>query len=153
MNSQVGIVVVLKNIIFKRTHFKDKRTIDHAYGGGRPAIIICETEDKVYHLLLTHGAYEDEHKDGRYYPIVDFKNSDNNDSFIDFSEIHSRPLCYEKEVAYIEDEDLRDILVAFCTYQENVFEDEEYEEIRPYVYNLIRNLSLEDTNCAEKIKK
>ena len=151
MESQVGCIVILKKIIFKRTNMRNKATIDHAYKGGRPALIICETDEKIYHLLLTHSCYDEDYENGRYFPITDVEGNEN--GFIDFSEIHTRTLCYENECEYINDEDLHDILVAFCKYQENCCEDEEYEEIRPYLYNLIKELSLEEENCLKKIKK
>ena len=150
MPFDIGSIVVLKKIIFKKTHMRDKRTIDHAYKTGRPAIVICEANDKIYHILLTHSCYEDEYKDGRYYPIVDSKTNEGENGFIDFSEIHSRPICYERECEYIADEDLHDILVAFCTYQESVFEDDEYEEIRPYLYSLIKDLEKNKELCLKK---
>ena len=73
MNSEVGSIVVLKNVIFKKSFKKNKNHIDHAYNTGRPAIVICQTEEKIYHLLLTHSRFQDEQMNDRYFPILDYK--------------------------------------------------------------------------------
>lgn len=150
MESQVGKVIILKNLIFKKTHMRNKTIVDHAYKKGRPAIVICETDEKIYHLVLTHSRYIDENEKYRYFTVMD---ENNNISYVDFSEIHSRPLCFERECEYIEDEYMKDILIGFCEYQESICKDEEYEEIKPYIYNMIEEISNKQEFCLKKEKK
>ena len=133
----LGSVVKLKNIIFKKYKGEKRCSIDHARLQGRPAIVICETEDKIYHLLVTHHDFK-ELINIRDYKLVKGLGID---GFVKLDEIHSRPLCFEEEYNILSEEILLDILKCFCSYQEMHDKDEEYEEIRPYVYKKVCDLS------------
>ena len=58
MQSSVGSIVRLKNVIFKTEASERRFVLDHAWLNGRPAIVICETEDMLYHLLITHNGWK-----------------------------------------------------------------------------------------------
>ena len=133
----LGSVVKLKNVIFKTCHGEKRCYIDRARLKGRPAIVICETEDRIYHLLITHHDFQTLIEKRDY----ELPNDIGVDGFVKLNEIHSRPLCYEEELNIIPDELMVDILSRFCQYQELTDMDEQYEEIRPYVYKKVCDLS------------
>ena len=149
MQSSVGSIVKLKNVIFKTCANKRKCDIDHSFFSGRPAIIICETEDTLYHLLITHNGWRKPNivKD---YPLPDDLNTK---GFVKFNEIHARNLCYEEEYCCVSDEYLLKILLLFVEYQETDIQDEEYPKIKPLILEKIDELTSNLEKSKKKIKK
>lgn len=136
MENSVGNIVKIRNVIFKHKMFEKHFVIDHAYKKGRPAIVICETENKIYHLLVTSKFHEE-----LGMQVFEIPKNKVVNGFVKLDEIHSRPLCFESEYGEMNPEYLLDILINFCNYQDQISSDDEYEEIKPYVYKKICELS------------
>ncbi len=146
MVSSVGSVVYLKHIIFKTDGLENHYVIDHAYYRGRPAVVICETEDYIYHLLMTN-------KNSNVPNFYDYKIrkvSDGITGFVKFNEIHTRPLCYEEEIMHLSDKDLLNVLKGFYQFQTECVSDEEFEAIKPFIEQKIEELEYNKKFCLKK---
>lgn len=149
MQSSEGSIVKLKNVIFKTKDNEKKCSIDHAYYHGRPALVICETEETLYYLLITHQCWWHP-EDFKDYPLPD---SLSTKGFVKFNEIHSRPLCHQQTYCRVSDKYLLKILLLLCRYQELHKVDDEYLKIKPLIDARIEQLTLNEEKSLEKIKK
>lgn len=147
MVSSVGSIVILKGIIFKTDGREKHYIIDHAYKKGRPALVIHETEDAIYHLLITtKNADVPDFYD--YELLIDKRNGIN--GYVKFNEIHKRPLCYEEEIYHLSDEEMIKILKGLCLFQNTCGLDDEYEYLKPIIENKIDELNKNKVLCLKR---
>ena len=133
----VGSIINAKNIIFKTNGKQNRKRLDHAYKGGRPCLVICETTDKIYFLPIS-GYREKEFAN----KIRLSANISNKPSGVNIGDIICKDVAYYKELNFLDERELYDILIKFVNYQENIKKDEFYDSIAENIKAKIEELRL-----------
>lgn len=138
---EIGSIVLLDNVIFKTKiegkEIKKGNRTDHAKK--RPAIVIAEDEENTYFLHITSKRFVGNNEDVNQFYVGEKTDFDIG-GYIQFTDIHKRDICFREEKAYLENENLKKMLIDFCNYQENIRMDEEYPKIKQIIYNKIYKL-------------
>ena len=119
-----------KNLIFKKTGYKQDKQLDHA--SKRPVLIIAENDEYIYYLKISSNL-------GVSLTSVKLfnKHGQSKKCFVCVDQIYKKPICFIKELQILEKKNMLRIYLTLKRYQETIDKDEYYDEIKEMVYKMI----------------
>lgn len=125
---QIGDIIIVRGTVFKENGLYDPRIYGH------PALVLDATDEMFYYLIIS--SKKNNIGDSRQYYY--FKNKisyseTKHNGFINCKNIYKRATAFHTVRDNFSDELLNNVLNRFIYYQEYVFQDEFYNQIKENV--------------------